>query len=133
MWQWHCNRKIDEGVCVMCKNATSLTITNITSGNVTLNWIVVANSVQWQVEYKQVSTGSKWTAISVSAFLRSIVISSHRANQGYQWLSGLNAEIHGLAFWMQGFNTLGSIKNAMAQENSLKTEQVEQTPSLLKL
>jgi CubicO group peptidase (beta-lactamase class C family) len=68
-----------------CQNAISLKTTNITSDGVTLSWTALANQVQWKIEYKKITTGSKWTAIIVPGNLRSTNLSLLIANQRYQW------------------------------------------------
>jgi hypothetical protein len=81
----NCNGKVDEAGCALCANGTGLTTTNITSSGATLKWIALANPVQWEIEYKKVSTGSKWTTITLPGYLRSYTISSLVANQNYNW------------------------------------------------
>lgn|GEM_PF-551511 len=68
-----------------CQNATSLNTTNITSNSATLSWTALANAIQWKIEYKKLTQGSKWTAITVPGNLRSTNLSSLVANQKYQW------------------------------------------------
>jgi hypothetical protein len=80
----NCNGQIDEN-CGPCQNATSLITTNITPTSAKLNWIASVDPVQWQVEYKKLSTGSKWTSFTVAESARSINIGSLSVNQTYHW------------------------------------------------
>lgn len=81
----NCNGKTDETGCALCQNATGLKTTNITLNGATLNWTALANPVQWKIEYKKLTIGSKWVTITVPGYLRSTNLSSLLANQKYQW------------------------------------------------
>ena len=80
----NCNGQVDEN-CGSCGNATALNTTGITSNSATLNWVASVNPVQWQVEYKKITMGSKWIAIKLPGSDRSVTISSLNANQKYNW------------------------------------------------
>jgi iduronate 2-sulfatase len=78
-----CDGQVDEG-CT-CKNATSLTTTNITSTSAKLNWVASANPTQWQIQYRKAITGTPWTNIFRAGSMRSVTISSLTPNQKYSW------------------------------------------------
>jgi hypothetical protein len=80
----NCNGQVDEN-CGACGNATAFSTTGITASGATLNWIANVNPVQWQVEYKKISAGSKWITITLSGSARSVSISSLAAKQMYNW------------------------------------------------
>ena len=80
----NCNGQIDEG-CSLCSNATRLSTTSITEHSAKLNWIAPANPAQWQVQYKKIVTGSKWTTLTLPGTARSVTIHSLSEDQSYQW------------------------------------------------
>jgi hypothetical protein len=80
----NCNGQIDEG-CTTCSNASSLSTTNISAHSAKLNWTASINPAQWQVEYKDVSTDSRWTRITLARTARGVIISPLNANHTYHW------------------------------------------------
>ena len=115
----NCNGKVDEAGCSACNNAGGLNTTSITANSATLKWTAVANPVQWQVEYKQISTGSKWTTITLAGYLRSFTISSLKANQRYQWHIRAKCGNSWTSFTNTvSFTTPSSTRSIMARENT---------------
>ena len=82
----NCNGLIDEN-CYECKNATGLTISNITAGSATLSWIASVNPAEWQVQYKSTMSTSIWKNVkSISGeSARSVTVSGLTAGVTYKW------------------------------------------------
>jgi hypothetical protein len=127
----NCNSKIDEAGCAVCKNATALTTTNITAYGAILNWSAVADPVQWQVEYKKISTGSKWTIITLPGYVRSVNISSLLANQRYNWNISAKCGKKWTSFCdVASFKTLSSQQaNSVIAQQSLQLKNIAEDKS----
>jgi hypothetical protein len=119
-----------------CRNATALFTTNISSTGATLNWNASPNPVQWQVQYKKVSTGSKWITLTVAGSARSVNISSLLVNQMYNWhiraKCGKQCTVFSNAV---SFKTLSSQQaiNVLAQQSVQLKNTQEEKPSIIKL
>jgi hypothetical protein len=68
-----------------CSNASNLSTTNITAHSAKLKWTASTNPAEWQVEYKDVGTNSRWTRITLGRTARWITISTLKANHIYLW------------------------------------------------
>jgi hypothetical protein len=71
--------------CGTCQNATGFTTTNIKATSAKLNWVALANPVQWQVQYKSTAPGSKWQDVLLRGSVRNVTISGLKSNQSYNW------------------------------------------------
>ena len=69
----------------ICTNATGLTSSNITSSSAKLNWVALADPIQWNVRYKTTNLGSKWIDVFTVGSARSVTISGLLATQDYNW------------------------------------------------
>ena len=69
----------------ICTNASGLTTSNITSSNAKLNWVALADPIQWNVRYKTTNLGSKWIDVFTVGSARSVTISGLSARQDYSW------------------------------------------------
>jgi serine protease len=119
----------------ICSNATGLSTTNITAHSARLNWTASLNPAKWQVQYKNVSAGSKWTQIALARNARWIVISSLRANTTYQWR--IRAKCGGV--WTSysdviRFKTLSQQASSLIAQQALQLEnEQEEKLSTIKL
>jgi hypothetical protein len=81
----NCNSKVDEQPCYSCQNGANLKTTNITSNSAQVNWTAIANSQQWQLEYKTTATGSQWVDVFLTGNIRSAKLTSLKSKQNYNW------------------------------------------------
>lgn len=66
--------------------STTESTTSITSSSAVLNWTSPADPDQWQLQYKGIAPGDKWTDIPLQAgSTRSYLVTGLKANQSYNW------------------------------------------------
>jgi hypothetical protein len=107
---------------------TNLTTTRITSNSAQLNWNATANPQQWQLEYKTTASGSKWTDVLLTGNIRSVKISSLKANQTYNW--HIRAKCNGT--W-PAYSSSAAFKTAGSISSSIITSAIAANNSTLSL
>jgi hypothetical protein len=124
----NCNNVVDENTCYACQNGTSLTTTNITSTSAQTNWSAMANPQQWQLQYKSIAPGAKWIDVLLTGNIRSVTITSLKANQTYNW--HIRAKCNGV--WTS-YSAAASFKTQANTYAETRTVREESTSAIMQI